>query len=270
MTENINFWRDSSIPFIEVRSVADGRKVCYEKHSHDTFSIGAVTAGYSQYVGENFCENISAGTVVLMNAREVHACNPINAHPWSYIMFYVDSSWLMRLQHDLGIATGLQLQKFESRISHDQELFKGLLSLYETLIDDRHDVLFKQSEILEFFVLLHEKNRCVPELRQTFNPKLKKVADFIAQSCTDKLTLDVLCRVSDLSPFYLIRAFKWQYGMTPHNYLINCRVQYAQTQLKNGRSIADVALDAGFTDQAHFQRVFKRIVAATPNQYKGC
>ena len=39
------FWRDDALPFIEARSIEDGREVCYAKHSHETFSIGAVTGG---------------------------------------------------------------------------------------------------------------------------------------------------------------------------------------------------------------------------------
>ncbi|QFS39453.1 Helix-turn-helix domai [Burkholderia cepacia] len=71
-----------------------------------------------------------------------------------------------------------------------------------------------------------------------------------------------------MSPSYLIRAFNARYGMTPHAFLIDRRVQYGRTELRRGRPIADVALDAGFADQAHFQRAFRRIAAATPGQYR--
>jgi AraC-like DNA-binding protein len=77
-----------------------------------------------------------------------------------------------------------------------------------------------------------------------------------------------MCEVAELSASHLIRAFKQRYGMTPYAYLINRRIQYSRTQLKRGRLIADVALDAGFADQAHLQRTFKRLVAATPGQYR--
>jgi AraC-like DNA-binding protein len=56
--------------------------------------------------------------------------------------------------------------------------------------------------------------------------------------------------------------------MTPHAYLINRRIQYSRAQLRRGTPIAEVALDAGFADQAHLQRTFKRLVAATPGQYR--
>ncbi|WP_236730505.1 helix-turn-helix domain-containing protein, partial [Pseudomonas savastanoi] len=46
------------------------------------------------------------------------------------------------------------------------------------------------------------------------------------------------------------------------------RIQHAQTQLKSGKMIADVAQETGFADQAHFQREFKKHLAATPGQYR--
>lgn len=57
--------------------------------------------------------------------------------------------------------------------------------------------------------------------------------------------------------------------MTPHAFVVNQRVQFAQSRLRDGEPIADVALEAGFADQAHFQRAFKQHLAATPGQYRG-
>nr|WP_245904493.1 helix-turn-helix transcriptional regulator [Halomonas lactosivorans] len=65
-----------------------------------------------------------------------------------------------------------------------------------------------------------------------------------------------------------MRAFKQHFGFTPHAYLINRRIQLGQRDLKRGTPIAEAALNAGFADQPHFQRTFKRLVAATPNQYR--
>jgi AraC-like DNA-binding protein len=82
------------------------------------------------------------------------------------------------------------------------------------------------------------------------------------------LKLQDISSAADLSVSYLIRAFKDEYGMTPHAYLTNCRVEFSRARLRKGVPIADVAFEAGFADQAHLQRTFKRVVAATPAQYR--
>src|SRR3569832_1501928 len=76
------FWRDPALPFVEARSIRDGRHVCYGKHAHETFSIGFVTHGRCTYLNGRTRQPIRAGTVVLMNPGDVHACNPSHDEPW--------------------------------------------------------------------------------------------------------------------------------------------------------------------------------------------
>ncbi|WP_460125557.1 helix-turn-helix transcriptional regulator [Pseudomonas sp. S2_C03] len=262
------FWRDDALPFIEARSIADGREVCYSRHSHEHFSIGAITAGRSTYLHEQASFEVSAGTVVLMNPGDVHACNPIDDQPWSYLMLYVETAWLTDLQHQLGFGQDLEFRRFAATHTQDIGLFHGLEALHATLIDSECEVLGKQSAIVEFFTEVQQRlNPGEQSLREP-NFKLERAADFIRDNCTRMLKLEDICDAAQLSPSYLIRAFKQHYGMTPHAFLVNRRIQFARERLRSGRLIADVALEAGFADQAHFQRAFKQHLAATPGQYR--
>ncbi|MBV4457951.1 AraC family transcriptional regulator [Pseudomonas sp. COR58] len=263
------FWRDDALPFIEARAIADGREVCYARHSHAHFSIGAITAGRSTYVHEQSQQEVAAGTVVLMNPGDVHACNPIDDQPWSYLMLYVETPWLTDLQHQMGFSADLEFRRFSAIRSDDPELFRDLQTLYGVLVDRQQDVLCKESAAVEFFSDLQTRlNPAQPPVREP-NVKLEHAAAFIREHCTQLLSLDDICAAAQLSPSYLIRAFKHHYGMTPHAFVVNQRIQFAQERLRSGQLIADVALEAGFADQAHFQRVFKQHLAATPGQYRG-
>jgi AraC-like DNA-binding protein len=82
------------------------------------------------------------------------------------------------------------------------------------------------------------------------------------------LTLQYLSTVAGLTPSHLVRVFNHHYGMTPHAYLLNQRIRHARALLVQGHPLVEVALATGFSDQAHFQRQFKRLVAATPGQYQ--
>jgi len=264
-----SFWRDECLPFIEARTIADGRKVCYTRHSHEHFSIGAITAGQSQYIHGAHTFQISAGTVVLMNAGDVHACNPIDDQPWSYHMLYIDTAWLTDLQHQLGFSTDQDFRPFTATHTRDTVLYNGLIELYAVLVDDHAEHLQKQSAVVSFFSEVQQRlNPSQTPVREV-NHKLERAAAYIHEQCSEALKLEDICQAAELSPSYLIRAFKQYYGMTPHAYLVNRRIQMARTQLRNGELIADVALAAGFADQAHFQRAFKQHLAATPGQYRG-
>ena len=263
------FWRDDALPFIEARAIADGREVCYARHSHAHFSIGAITAGRSTYAHEQAQFEVAAGTVVLMNPGDVHACNPIDDQPWSYVMLYVETPWLTDLQHQLGFSEDLEFRRFSATHLQDAALFCGLMALYEVLVDDQQDVLRKQSTAVEFFSDLQLRLNPAGQALREPNFKLERAADFIREHCTELLSLEDICAAAQLSPSYLIRAFKQHYGMTPHAFLVNQRIQFARERLRGGQLIADVALEAGFADQAHFQRAFKQHLAATPGQYRG-
>ncbi|WP_077046571.1 AraC family transcriptional regulator [Pseudomonas sp. KK4] len=263
------FWRDDALPFIEARAIADGREVCYTRHAHEHFSIGAITAGRSTYVHEQSRFEVSAGTVVLMNPADVHACNPIDDQPWSYLMLYVDTPWLTDLQHQLGFSDDLAFRRFAVTHTTDAGLFAGLKTLYEVLLDPQQDVLGKHSAAVEFFTEVQLRLNPIEQVLREPNFKLERAADFIREHCTQMLKLEDICEAAQLSPSYLIRAFRQHYGMTPHAFVVNQRIQFARDQLRNGRLIADVALEAGFADQAHFQRAFKQHLAATPGQYRG-
>ncbi|MDI3353050.1 AraC family transcriptional regulator [Pseudomonas sp. UYIF39] len=262
------FWRDDALPFIEARSIADGREVCYTRHAHEHFSIGAITAGRSTYLHEQSQFQVSAGTVVLMNPGDVHACNPIDDQPWSYLMLYVETPWLTDLQHQLGFGQDQAFRRFSITHLHDADLFAGLKGLYEVLVDDQHDILRKHSAAVEFFTDVQQRLNPGDQPLREPNFKLERAAEYIRDNCTQLLKLEDICAAAQLSPSYLIRAFKQRYGMTPHAFVLNQRIQFARERLRSGKLIADVALEAGFADQAHFQRVFKQHLAATPGQYR--
>lgn len=262
------FWRDERLPFIEARTIADGRKVTYSRHAHEHFSIGVVTTGrsYYHYGADTF--EISAGTVVLMNPGDVHACNPIANEPWSYQMVYVDTPWLTDLQHQLGFSTDMGYRPFNTPYTRDAVLYEGLLELYRILADEQAEHLQKQSALVSYFTEVQQRLNPSDTPVREVNNKLERAADYIREHCTDALKLEDICVAAELSPSYLIRAFKQYYGLTPHAFLVNQRIQFARAQLRQGELIADVALAAGFADQAHFQRTFKQHFAATPGQYR--
>ncbi|RKP48459.1 AraC family transcriptional regulator [Trinickia fusca] len=262
------FWRDETLPFVEARSVQDGRKVSYGKHTHDTFSIGAITGGRSTYLNGQSSEQVGAGTVVVMNPEETHACNPIGDQPWAYRMLYVDAAWLTDLQHDLGFSQNLGYRGFSTRAVNEPALHTDLNKLYTVLTDPNEDHLRKHSAAVTFFSEAHRTLNPVPKPAREANQKVVRAAEYIRENCTQALRLEDICAAAELSASHLIRAFKEHYGMTPHAYLINRRIEYSRSQLKRGRAIADVAIEAGFSDQAHLQRAFRQLVAATPGQYR--
>lgn len=263
---NPTFWRDDKLPFIELRSIADGREACYAKHAHESFSIGAIRSGTSTYINGATRQVIGAGTVVVMNPGDVHACNPIGEQPWSYSMFHVDVTWLARLQHDLGCSRDGGFRPFATIST--RVLFNQLNDLYATLTDGHAGQLEKEGAAIGFFSHMQRMLMPAPLVAEDAGARLARAAEFINDNFTRLVSVDDISAAAGLSPAHLIRSFKSRFGMTPHAYLVNRRIEHGRAQLRRGLPIAEVALDAGFADQAHFQRAFKQHVAATPGQYR--
>lgn len=263
------FWRDARMPHIELRKVADGRKVCYDLHSHNHWSLGAITQGISTFINRDDSYHVRQGDLVLMNPDWPHACNPIENQPWAYLMLYVDTTWLTQLRYTEGLLQRPRWQDIANAVITDKHLYQGYCTMAATLLDDDRELLDKQTQVIEYLsTLMHTIDNQKLALDQQMPTTLKALANYLDEHFTEELSLDDLCTLSGYSPSHLIRRFKQYFGMTPHAYIINKRIQYGQQQLKKGISIIDTALDAGFADQAHFQRTFKRLVAATPNQYR--
>ena len=259
-----SFWHDPALPFIEARAVQDGRHVCYDKHSHAHFSIGAITGGHSHYLNQRSLQEVGPGSLVLMNPEEVHACNPIADQPWSYLMFYLDTDWLRSQQEEAGL--GGEFRPFDMTASRDPLLYQGLQHLHHQLVQ-APDPLAREVACHLFSRQLLA--RLTPARWDDRPPQhLQRAAELMQDDSASPLSLSQLSAVAGLTPSHFVRAFSQHYGMTPHAYLLDRRIRHARTLLKQGQPLAEVALASGFADQAHFQRQFKRRVAATPGQYR--
>ncbi len=91
---------------------------------------------------------------------------------------------------------------------------------------------------------------------------------FLELHFAQNLTLSDLAREARLSKYHLLRSFQHTVGVSPHEYQTCLRIRYAKQLLSRGAPLAAVAIDAGFSDQAHLTRKFKGLVGVTPGQYR--
>jgi AraC family transcriptional regulator len=83
------------------------------------------------------------------------------------------------------------------------------------------------------------------------------------------LRLDELACEAGLSTSHFIRSFRQSTGKTPYQFLLERRVQRAQTLMRDPRAcLAEIARSTGFADQHHLARVFGRITGVTPSAYR--
>lgn len=85
----------------------------------------------------------------------------------------------------------------------------------------------------------------------------------------ESIDLDDAAREAGLSAFHFLRVFASVLGVTPHQYLVRCRLRHAARLLADdGRPITDVALEVGFADLSNFVRTFHRAAGVSPRRFR--
>ncbi len=99
--------------------------------------------------------------------------------------------------------------------------------------------------------------------------RLKLVIQYIHANYAQKLSLDDLAALSNLSKYYFCRFFKSCIGKSPIDYLHSYRLLKAEELLKETNlKVVDIAFDVGFNDLSHFTRLFHTQTGVTPSQFR--
>ena len=265
----VRFTRSSRLKDIELR-FSQYREHAFDKHSHRTYSIGIVRGGQTAFFHHGITEIIQSGDIALINPNEVHACNPVEGHALTYYMLYIQPD----LVHDIAVElTESQSQPphFPAPIVQDAPLHGSLVELCQ-LIEAGQDDLEAETMLYETLLEVLQKyadfDTPLPAQTAKSSENIADAQQFLIDNLFEKISLEELADRSGLSPYHFLREFRKQYGIPPHTYQLQQRINEAKRLLANGTPIAEAAAQVGFADQSHFTRKFKVLVGTTPRQYQ--
>jgi AraC-like DNA-binding protein len=262
--ETAHVWRNPELVGVELFRGAYNRYQA-ARHFHSEPAIGIVSKGAMSSYARGATHILPTGTVFLINPGEVHAPGPIVPHGWVLRAFYFSNDFFTGLSRSLGVGD----VRFSQLFVRNKLITQALLSLHRSLeqrgtrLELESKMLFAFGEVAQHHTRVQLKNR---------NPKaehhkVRRAKEFLIENHRRVITLKELAGIAEFSPYHLLRAFRDTVGLTPHDFLIQIRVERAKRLLRLGNAISDIAADTGFVDQAHFTRRFKAIVGVTPGQY---
>ena len=114
----------------------------------------------------------------------------------------------------------------------------------------------------------------VLRIRAQYFPKmhiadhLRKARIFIDENFCGNIDLQTISVFSCLSKYHLIRLFKRCYGLTPHQYLTEKRLELAKKLLRSDRSVMETCFQIGFDSPNSFSATFKKYTGLSPTVYK--
>ncbi|MTI80349.1 MAG: AraC family transcriptional regulator [Firmicutes bacterium] len=241
----------------------------FSKHMHEGYAIGVIERGALKfsYRGENIIA--PAGHINLAIPAEAHDGYAASEEGWTYRMFYFKPQTLKRAATEI---TGRRsdFPFFKAGTIEDNWLANKIQRFHILLQESRLSLIEQESYLLEMltqFILRHSNDRFVTRNLGKENQAVKQICDYIESNYSADISISMLSRICNLSPFHLIRVFNNKVGIPPHAYLIQVRVKKARELLLQGYKPAYASYETGFVDQSHLTRHFKRITGITPGKY---
>ena len=260
--------------WIHSRDLSDGVQLLqawfaghgFDTHRHDTYAIGLTDVGVQAFDYRGVAETSTPGKVVVLHPDETHDGRAGSSDGFGYRIVYVaparihDAARAIRgrpcalpFVREPVTANETLASTIEGafRLESEPLAIDGLiLSLAEALLD-------ADPSCGGGAMPIHRDDSAVARARQ-----------FLDAETTRVIRSSELEEVTGLTRYDLARQFRSAFGTSPYRYSLMRRLDSARAQLRRNRSLADVALAAGFADQAHLSRMFKHAFGVTPARYR--
>jgi AraC family transcriptional regulator len=219
--------------------------------------------------GDRRCARISTGGLFVLPAGRDFGVALLE--PLETVHLYVHGAIVKAAAQELCKGDPDAIE-FVPRLGEHDSLIERMGRLLLTMMVEGHSDFFAEGAartLAAHLVSHHSTARTAAAPRAGLHPRqLNAVVDLIEARMDEPLSIACLAGAAGLSPIHFARQFKRTTGKTPHQFLIEARVDRAKALLCGDNSIAEIAYQCGFSHQEHMTRLFGRHVGATPAAYR--
>jgi AraC-like DNA-binding protein len=263
--EFVEFARADPVPGVEIATAY-----------HVESQVAAVPIEYgvampTSWSGEAFCErriySVVPGTVFCREPGNPFQLARVHQAGWFKVLMFEPRTFRGYLaEHEIG-GDPRWLRTLHAM---SPELARRLVDVFDAY-SSQATAMHLQTSLTEFVaVMARELVRTRSKKPIPFEssaPAAQRIREYLHEEDGPALDLDTLAEHVGMTRFKVLRVFKKQFGVTPHEYQICSRIWRARDLLRQGETPARVAACCGFADQSHFIRHFKRRLGVTPGQY---
>jgi len=235
-------------------------------HFHNEVSIGLIERGSTKTEISGNTYELHEKTFLIIPPNIPHKCNPYNYKSWNFRMLYITNEWFKSAFNIQGEKIKFDYMKI------GENMFSDIIELTDNIEAERMS-LENEIKLVDYISILirNDKLTLDEDASEKINlKKINQIKQYINENYLKNIMLDDLAKVAQVSKYYLIRKFNECYGLSPHQYITNLRINYSKKLLKNNKDVAEIAIDSGFYDQSHFIKCFKEYTGVTPMNYKKC
>lgn len=240
------------------------------KHVHEEYQVSLSLTDPCRHFYRGGSHAAPVGFLSVLHPGEVHSSPDLLASPQPSVfhVLYVPAEAMRLMAADrTGRPAGEPF--FAAPVLSDAPLAGRFRQLWRCLTGPaprlEQDSLLLL--VLTQLVARHAQSRYVPAPPRTGHCSLGAVRDYLHAHYADDLTLESLAHVAGLSPCHFCRAFRREFGLPPHAYQTQVRIDRAKGLLARGEAPSDVAFEVGFYGPSHFGWHFKRLVGVPPSAY---
>jgi AraC-like DNA-binding protein len=233
------------------------REGSFSPHRHDTYTIAVTTTGVQSFNYRGDRWRSVPGQALILHPDEVHDGYCIDQHGFSYRAAYLPPA------HVQTVVGGAALPFLAEAVSTDADLVGSARRLIAMCAAGPEP--FGYQDALQ--QLVSAMQRCEggqPTGRTVNREAVARVRDFLDSVPEPGTSLAQLEAIAGYDRWQLSRDFRSLLGTSPYRYLQCRRLERAKELLRSGRGLAAAAHEAGFADQSHFGRTFRRTFGTTP------
>jgi len=235
-------------------------------HAFECATIFFVQDGQGEFILSKKKYPVQKGDLLTCNPFDV--CEKISSVEKELQLISV----LIKNIHIAGYQKDCLINPNESPVFHLHERYDMINSTLEHILKEYQEKKFGYNEIVSsllqaIIVLLLRKNNS--ETSTQISSISLQIKNYIEDNYNKDLSLTELSNIVYVSPYHLAHIFKEEVGVSPIQYLINCRINEAKKLLKHSNlSVSEVASSVGYPNSNYFNILFKKMVGKNPGKFK--
>lgn len=242
--------------------VAHGHQM--HRREHDDNLLIYCTDGAASLEVEGQQLDLTAGDLVLLPAGVAHRYASDPERPWSLHWVHYTGALAEEFRWHMGFEDGI----FRRKIGHQPRLlvdFNGLLSVRQKGF--RHNALLHASNRLRQLlsaVALWDESGSAGE-----GMDVETVHAYMQDHIAERLTLEQLAELVDLSPSHFATRYRKLTGVSPIQHFLHLKVERACQLLDSTPlSFGAISNQLGYEDSYYFSRLFKKLMGQSPRHYR--
>ena len=255
--EILRWRRNGGLVLAEVK-YAPGQRVPRHAHPHARFVF--ILKGSLTETREDESHTLASPTLVFRPANEPHSY-VVSAAGAVCLIVDVDEGWVARARQHARLLTRATAFR-GGLIGHLAHRLYGEFRL-------RDEVSRLAIESLALGVFAEASRLAARPAERSAPAWLARARALVERNFAEPLRLSRVARRVGVHPVHLARTFRRVYRTTFAAYVRQVRIEFARRELaQSGASLSEIATAAGFCDQSHFSRCFKRYTGLTPAEYR--